>query len=223
VAVPPVRTVGSVAEILRRRLRSQWSAGATTLAASAYSAGALCVVGLAASVTQTAEMASADRLYRVGLTVVIVLSSAFQAWVVHPDPLVQRSRRRQALGVHAAVGIVGAGVCAAVAPLAARLLFGSDLDFDHWVSTGYGLAFLMVATGTSLAQHVLVPDGQVTSTLVATVVGAVVGVPLLLGLSAAHGAAGGAFALAASELVVLICLAWRVRSRSGARLGQDVS
>lgn len=219
VSVRPVRPAGPLAGILLRRLREQWSAGATTLAASAYSAGALFLVGLAASVAETAEMSSADRLYRVGLTVVIVLSSGFQAWVVHPDRLVRTSRRRKALGVHVAVGLVGGCVCAVAAPGVARLLFGPALAFDHRVSTAYGVAFLMVAAGTSLAQHYLVPDGQVRSALLATVAGVAVGVPLLLALSASHGAAGGAAALAVSELAVLGCLAWRVLTTRA--IGED--
>lgn len=221
-AVRPVRPTGTVVEILRRRLGAQWSAGATTLAASAYSAGALFVVGLAASVTETAEMASADRLYRFGLIVVVVLSSSFQAWVVHPDPVVRRWRRQRALSVHIVVGMVGGGVCAAAAPTVATLLFGEDLAFDHRVSTGYGVAFLLVAVGTSLAQHMLVPDGKVRSTLVATTAGALVGTPLLLGLAATQGAAGGAVGLAVSELVVLVVLAWRVRAPRAAPVSEDV-
>ncbi len=220
-AVRPLRPSGSWVGVLRTRLAAQWSAGATSLAASAYSAGALFVVGITASATQTAQMASADRLFRVGLTGVVVLSSALQAWVVHRDAVVGRARQRRAVAWHIGLGLVGAVTFAGAAPSVARLLFGSDVAFGHAVSTAYGLAFLCISVGTSVAQHVLVPGGHVRSALSATVAGAAVGVPLLLVLADAEGAAGGAVALAVSELVVLAVLLWRA-SVLGATIGPEI-
>lgn len=208
--VRPRRPTRSLGAVLRDRLSGQASAAATALAGGAYSAGALFLVGTAASVHQTALMSSADRLYQVGLFAVVALGSALQSWVVPRDHTLQAMRRRRALLLHAALGIAGLVGYAALAPTVIRMLFGADLTPGYVVALGYGLAFAFLAPATSLAQHVLVPDGRVREIMKTTLLGAAVGVPALLLLSREFGAAGGAAGLALSELVVLLRLVWLV-------------
>jgi O-antigen/teichoic acid export membrane protein len=205
----PDRPLGTA---LRARLGGQAPAAATALAGGAYSAGALFLVGISTSVHETALMSSADRLYQLGLLAIVALGNALQAWVVPPDHALVRGRRRRALHLHTMCGVVGLVGFAAVAPTASRVLFGADLTPGYDVALAYGLALAFLAPATSLAQHVLVPDGRVREIMQTTLLGAAVGVPALLILSRQFGAAGGAAGLALSELVVLVRLAWLVRS-----------
>jgi len=212
--VRPRRPQDRLRTAVRRRLRAQVAAAATALSAAAYSAGALLLVGVSTTVHQTALMSSAQLIYGVGLYAVVALSSSLQAWVVHPDPVVAKDRRRRALLCHAALGLVGLALCASLAPTVATVLFGSDLAPGYAVALAYGAAFAAVSVVTSLAQHFLLPASDVTGVLWASVVGAAVGVPALLLLARQFGAAGGASGLAVSELVVLAVLAARVRHAS---------
>ena len=215
--VRPRRPRDPLLTAVRRRLRAHVAAAASALSAAAYSAGALLLVGISTTVHQTALMSSAQVIYSVGLYVVVALSSSLQAWVVHPDPAVARERRTRALLWHGALGLVGMVVYASSAPAIATILFGSDLAPGHAVAIAYGVAFGAVSVVTSLAQHFLLPASDVLGVLVATAVGALVGVPALVLLAHEFGAAGGASALAASELVVLVAMAVRVRQVTRAR------
>ena len=211
--IRPRRSGEPLAATVRRRLRAHAPAVVTALSAAAW-AGALLLVGLSTSVHQTALMSSAQVIYTVGLYAVVALSNAFQAWVVHPEPAVARERRSQALLWHGALGVVGMVLYASLAPLIATVLFGSDLAPGHVVALAYGVAFAAVSVCTSLAQHFLLPGGDVVGVLRATLVGAVVGVPSLVVLARLFGAAGGASALALSELVVMAVMAVRVHRGS---------
>jgi PST family polysaccharide transporter len=214
--VRPRRPRGQLFAAVRRRLRAHVAAAATALSAAAYSTGALLLVGISASVHQTALMSSAQLIYSVGLYAVVALSSALQAWVVHPELVVARERRRRALLWHGALGLVGMALYASLMPTLATLLFGSDLAPGYAVAVAYGVAFAAVSIVTSLAQHFLLPASDVVAVLWATALGALVGVPALVLLAWQFGAAGGASALAASELVVLATMAVRVRHVSRA-------
>lgn len=195
----------------RRRLRSLAPTMAATTAASLYSTGALLLIGLVASTQATAEMASADRLFRIGLVVVVVLANALQAWVVHASPQVSRQRRRRALQLHAATGVTGLVVFALSAPSVAGLMFGDSLAPSYTVAVLYGAVFACQAVQISLVQHLLIPAGRSGAVLVSTLAGAGVGVPTLLLLARIEGAEGGAAALAISEGLVLTLMVWFTR------------
>lgn len=204
------------------RLRGLASAAASTLTGSLYSAGALFLVGIVATVEVTAEVSSADRLYRIGLLTVIVLTNAFQGWVVDPDPVEAARRRGVALRIHLGVGITGAVAYTAAAPVVASLLFGADLAPSYLLAAFYGATFAALAVASSLAQHFLVPAGQVRGVLTSTVLGAAVGVPAILLLSGQIGAAGAGAGLFLSEAVVLVTQAiWWRRHRRGLRSSAD--
>lgn len=208
-----IRPPASPRPSMRARIATQLPAIATTLSAGGYAAVTVFLVSLATDVRETALLSSAQLLYGVGLVAVVALSSALQSWVIHPDPATARERRRKALASHACLGLAGLAAFTVLAPPVAARLFGADVAPGATIAAGYGVALLATSIGTSLAQHLLVPAGAVDAVLRATVTGAGVGVPLILVLSSAFGAAGGAFALAASELLVTGVMAAAARRR----------
>lgn len=207
---------GGLAGAVRARFRTLAPTMAATSAASLYSTGALMLVGLVASTQATAEMASADRLFRIGIVVIVILANALQAWVVHELPLEAASRQRRALELHSAVGVTGLIVFAVGAPSVTAFLFGPDLTPSYIVTACYGAVFAFQAVHISLVQHVLIPAGRSRAVLISTLLGAGIGVPAILLSAHLAGAEGGAAALAISEGAVLASLGvFALRSVSG--------
>lgn len=202
--VRPITIPGGWGKAFRTRLRQLSSMAAATTTASLYSSGALLLVGLAATSREAAEVASADRLFRIGLVAAVVLANALQAWVVHRDEGLARHRRRHALMLHAGLGAIGGLALAGATPKAAEVLFGAHLAPDHVVAALYGTTFAIQAVQLSLVQHFLIPAGRSRAVMLSTLSGAGLGVPLILVLTAHGGARGAAGALAISEAFVLV-------------------
>lgn len=214
--VRPLRRPASPRRSMRTRVATQLPALGTTLSAGGYTAATVFLVSLATDVHETAVLSSAQLLYGVGLVSVVALSSGLQSWVIHPDPPTARERRCKALASHTCLGLIGLAAFTVLAPPVAARLFGADVAPSAVVAAGYGVALLATCIGTSMAQHLLVPAGAVNAVLRATVTGAAVGVPLILVLSSAFGAAGGAFALAGSEVLVTAVMATAARRLAAA-------
>jgi len=216
--IKPIRSRDSVFRVLQRRLTSQLPAASTTVAAGIYANGSLLIVGVAATVEQTALMASADRLYKVGLFSVMALTNAFQAYVVHEDVAESRRRRRTALWWHLMLAVVGLAGLATVGPVASRLMFGAEFTPNRWVFAWFGAAFAMLCLSSYLSRLVILPLAGASGLLLSTLVGAAVGVPLLAIFSAQRGAVGAALGLAIGELtVVVVQIALAIRTSSSVR------
>lgn len=212
VALRPIR-VRDWVPLALTRLRRLAPAAAGAIVASLYSAGALLLVGIAASVTATAVIASADRLYRIGVLAVAVLANALQAWVVQDEGAGTR-RLAVALRMHAALGVLGAIAFGSLVPTISAALFGEDVAPGYDVAFLYGATFACLSLGTSLAQHVMVPAGQLRSLFWCALTGAAVGVPGILILAGRFQSLGAAGGLLLSELAVLAAQIWFIsRSR----------
>nr|WP_269210517.1 polysaccharide biosynthesis C-terminal domain-containing protein [Gordonia polyisoprenivorans] len=83
-------------------------------------------------------------------------------------------------------------------------MFGSKLRADHVTCILYGCALIALALNSSLGAHVMVPLGMAKQVLVSTVLGTLIGIPLLFSLAFKFGSQGAAAALAITEVLVTI-------------------
>ena len=175
----------------------------TELAGGSYSSASLALVASQASVVAMTEYTSGARLYAVSLMAISIVSQSLQGWVTERGADVAK-RLGQALLVQTSLGILGLLAFVALGPLTTRILFGERLAASFGVMSGFGVAFLAVALNTAMGRHILIVAGFTRSVMSSTLLGAAIGVPLILLLAQRHGAAGGAWALAISEISVCV-------------------
>jgi len=198
-----------VAEHLRdtRHLRSELRRGftpmSTELTLSLYSSGSVAFVGLRGSTQTVAEYSSAYRLFRLAMYLVTAMANGLQGWVAEREGLERGRRMVRALFAHAVIGVLGLLAMVALLPLVSTLLFGSNLSVDRLSSFYLGLTFCFASVGTSMARHVLIPEGATNGVFYSTFIGAAVGIPLLVVFSQKWGVPGASAALLVSQLVTI--------------------
>ncbi|WLQ07123.1 hypothetical protein [Arthrobacter oryzae] len=196
----------------------------TVAAAGVYSTTPVAVVSTQASAADVASFASADKLYRITLVPISVLSNTFQGWVSAHSVGAVRSRMLVAVSAHALLGLLGFFAIATAGNPATAALFGPSLAASTMTSFWYGLAFLAVAINTSTGLHILVPTKHTSMVFWSTVCGAAVGIPAMAYFSSVSGGEGGALGLALGEvavcLVQFVCILWlRFRYQLRCRFG----
>lgn len=196
------------ADLPRLGRRDVWSLlvrdralAAIDVAGGAYGAVPVPLVSAQSPVADASAYASADKLYKFGMYVPITLGNALQSWTVEGGVGELARRLRFALRAHVLVGVLGWAVFALAGPPVSALLFGPAVEAHRIVCFWLGASFLLASTRTSLTRHVLVPAGRIRVVFASTVVGALVGIPLIALLTSALGAVGGALGVLASELV----------------------
>jgi O-antigen/teichoic acid export membrane protein len=200
-------------------IRGNRSAMAIEVAGGAYNALAVTFVGAAASPGQAAAYVSGDKLYRVGQYSASALGNALQGWAVEAGTAAFGARVRVALLAHVVLGLLGFGAFALIAVPLSGWLFGATVAIDEGTALALGVATFNIAVGTALGRVILVALGARRRFLASVLVGAAVGVPSILVLASAFGAAGGAWGLALGESASVVCqtvfaiLAWRSRPR----------
>jgi hypothetical protein len=201
-----------------RMLRANASAMAIELAGGAYNSLAVTFVGATAAVGQAAAYVSGDKLYRMSQYAASALGNATQGWVVDDGGAHFAARARRALLAHGILGLLAFAAFATLGPWLTGLLFGAEVAIDEMTALGFGVASFGIAIGTALGRVVLVGLGARRDFLVCVLLGAAAGVPAILVLAAAHGAAGGAWGLAIGELVsvtaqsIAVLRQWRRRT-----------
>ena len=183
--------------------RMHLAAAATETVSGAYTTLAVSLVTAGTTAVQAAGYVSGDKLFRMGQTVVGAQGNALQGWVVEDARAHFGARARNALLLHAALGMLGFAAFALLGPWLTTVLFG-DQAVDRATAILFGVAILCISLTTSLGRHVLVPLGRTRAIFVSVVAGAIVGVPLTLVLSSLWGSVGGAMGLATAEVVVLL-------------------
>ena len=202
---------------LAETLRASRSALSIELAGGAYNALAVAFVTGVAAPAQAASYVSGDKLYRIGQYSASALGNALQGWAVEAGPAALASRVRVALVAHGILGLLGFGAFALLGVPLSDWLFGAAVAIEEATALGLGVAAFCIVVGTGLGRVVLVALGAQRQFLVSVLVGASVGVPAILLLASAFGAAGGAWGLACGETASVLCqatfaiLAWRRR------------
>lgn len=175
------------------------SAMATEVVAGAYNSLAVTFVSIAAATAQAASYVSGDKLYRIGQYSVSALGNALQGWVVEEDRAHFASRARKALLLHGMLGLLGLAAFLLLGPWLSGLLFGAAVAIDFATAAGFGVATLGIAIGTAVGRVILIGLGARREFLISVIIGASIGVPAIILLSWALGAAGGAWGLAIGE------------------------
>lgn len=151
-----------------------------------------------------AELTSADKFYRIGLTAILVMGNTLQKWVLEASWQEDRARRHAiALLAHLGVGIIGLLVLVIAGPAVATWLLGAEVAPSPALFPAYGVTFLIISLTTPLIRNVLVPADRSRTVLVATVLSAGVGLPAMTVCGLLGGATTIVWGLALSEVVVL--------------------
>jgi O-antigen/teichoic acid export membrane protein len=172
--------------------------------------------------------ALADRFFKYGLTVLGPVVQVLQGSIPHPDPQIRDARVRATARFAPLGGLIVAGAAAVAIPPASRLFSFGEIAIDYHLSVPVALIFGGVATSQAIGLACLIPIGRGRSLATSTVLGALLGIPLILLGATQSGAVGVAWAVALSEIAVatyqLLVVAAALRDRpSPAREGPEPS
>jgi O-antigen/teichoic acid export membrane protein len=189
-------------------------------AAGAYNALAVTLVTAVAPIAQSARYVSGDKAYRIGQYAVTALGNALQGWVAEAlgHRAVLARRLRIAVGLHAALGILGLIAFSLIGPGLTSVLFGQAVAIDRVTAIGFGVAALGIALGTACGRIGLVTIGARTTFMVCVLIASSIGVLGLLVGGALFGAAGAACGLGIAELTsgtlqgLVLLVLWRRRA-----------
>ncbi|MFH8250749.1 lipopolysaccharide biosynthesis protein [Microbacterium sp. B2969] len=150
-----------------------------------------------------AELTSADKVYRIGLTAIVVLGNSLQKWVLERPFSDGRMRRHAvALALHALVGAIGFAVLTFLGVPLTEFLLGAAVTPAQEVFPAYGVAYFLISLSTPLIRNVLVPAGRDRVVLGAILASAAIGLPAMIIGGLQGGVLGIVIGLALSEVVV---------------------
>lgn len=153
---------------------------------------------------QLATYAIADRLFRFAVTAFSPVLQFVQGWIPEGGPGSTNHRIKRASQITPMMGFLGGGVLAAVGPAAAQILVQSPTNFGHGLSIPVGVSFAAVAVSQIIGLACLVPIGKARELAKSTIVGAVLGTPLILLGAMLWGVSGVVCSMAISELAVAL-------------------
>ncbi|WP_374977440.1 lipopolysaccharide biosynthesis protein [Microbacterium trichothecenolyticum] len=152
-----------------------------------------------------AELTSADKIYRIGLTAVVVLGNSLQKWVLEAPFSEGRMRRHGiALALHALVGAGGFLVLTFLGVPLTEFLLGAAVTPPPEVFPAYGAAYFLISLSTPLIRNILVPAGRDRVVLGAILASAAIGLPAMIVGGTQSGMIGIVLGLALSEVVVFV-------------------
>lgn len=146
----------------------------------------------------------ADRMFRFASIAFLPVQQFFQGWVPEvPSEFARRARVATIAGI--GIGAIGGACIAFLSPVFGPILAAgaSEIDVPLSVSGPLGLAFVGIGTTAVVGYACLVAVGRTRALAVSTVVGAVVGAPLIL----VSAWAGSLFLVASAVAVSEICVA----------------
>lgn len=145
--------------------------------------------------------AMADRLFKYASIALLPIQQFFQSWV--PDPAADFRRRARVAAIAAVgIGVIGGACIALLSPWASQLLSLGEIAVPWQVSMPLGVAFVGIATAAIVGYACLVVVGRVRALAMSTLVGALVGAPLILLFAVIGSVPAVAWAVAISELCV---------------------
>lgn len=188
--------------------RLNMAPAAIEFAGGLYTAAPITVAAISAGVAATAEMTSADKLYRFATLAITVLGNTLQSWVLETRFRHERLRR-QLVGIvaHLALGMLGFLGLALLGPWLTQVAFGVEVTVSQTVLIAYGMVFLLISVSTPFNRNVLIPAGRTSTVLAATITAAGLSVPAMLLGGHLYGAVGVAGGFVVSEVAVFAILA----------------
>ncbi|WP_425956316.1 lipopolysaccharide biosynthesis protein [Xylanimonas sp. McL0601] len=189
-------------------LRQTAATAGIDAAGNAYGSTPVPISTATLSPADGSAFSSADKLYRVGLTIVVTsIGNAFQGWVLDPAAADRRRRQLLAMGAHAVTGVLGLVFLATLGPWVTGLVFGTDVAAHRAAAAWYGVAFLFISLSTPLIRNLLIPSGRGRFVLAGTIASSILGLALMGWGAARHDATLIAFGLASSEVLLVALLA----------------
>ena len=184
-----------------RRLGGQRHGVITAGTSSLYVNTPVLVVG-AVIPGSLALYAMAEKFFKYGLTAIGPVVQVLQGSIADPDRARQDGRIRVATAIAPVAAALSAAVMALCIPWASRILSAGELQVGFDLSIPMGVVFGAVAISQVVGLACLIPIGEGKALAVSTVLGAAIGIPLILTGALTVGAAGVAWAVAVSELAV---------------------
>lgn len=154
--------------------------------------------------TQLDSYAIADRLFRFAVTAFSPVLQFVQGWIPEGGTESIAHRIRRAAQFAPALGLAGGTGLALMGPLAAQILVGEAIEFGFGLSSPVGVSFAAVAVSQIIGLACLVAIGRARDLAVSTVVGAVLGTPLIVMGAFTFGVAGVIWGMAISEVAVAV-------------------
>lgn len=148
--------------------------------------------------------AMGDKLFKSSLTVFAPVLQVVQGWLPEGGPENLGHRIKQAARLSPLVSIAGAACIFALGPWAARLLSHGEIALGLDISLPFAVVFAAVSVTQVFGLAFLVQLGRSAALAKSTVVGAVIGVPMIIVGAVLFSAHGVAWAVALSEITVLI-------------------
>lgn len=185
------------------RLVAQRHSVVTSAASSLYVSTPLLVLNVVSPASMPLY-AMGDKLFRFALTVFAPVLQFVQGWIPEGGRANLPHRIKQAARLTPLISVVGAVCVTLLGPLGAKILSSSAIDFSHWLALPFAVVFAAVSVTQVLGLACLVQLGRTRALAVSTVTGSVAGVPLIIIGALWAGVHGVAWALAASEIIVLV-------------------
>lgn len=148
--------------------------------------------------------AIADRLFRFAVTAFSPVLQFVQGWIPESGPEYIGHRIRRASHLAPLLGLLGGAGLTLLGPLAAQVLVQSPLEFGNALSLPVGVSFAAVAVSQIIGLACLVTIGKARDLASSTVVGALLGTPLILLGALNLGVAGVIWGMALSEIAVAV-------------------
>ncbi|TFC08844.1 hypothetical protein [Cryobacterium sp. MDB2-33-2] len=186
-----------------QRLRAQ-TAGVVTAGTSALYVNLPLVIVALFFPSATAPYAMADKLMKFVLSGYSPAVQIAQGYVPQSDSHRHRNRASLAAIVAGGMGLVMGLGYAIFAPQAVGLLSSDQVQITWAISIPLGLALAAIATSAIVGLACLTSLGALRQVATSTVLGAVVGIPLLLAAGVFSDPSGIAWATALSEIAVAV-------------------
>ncbi|TLM85651.1 hypothetical protein FDW83_04580 [Pseudarthrobacter sp. NamE2] len=154
--------------------------------------------------TQLDSYAIADRLFRFAVTAFSPVLQFVQGWIPEGGVESMTHRIRRAAQFAPALGLAGGTAMVLMGPLAAQILVQAPTEFGFELSSPVGVSFAAVAVSQVIGLACLVPIGRARHLALSTVIGAVLGTPLIVIGAFTFGVAGVIWGMAISEVAVAL-------------------
>lgn len=186
--------------------RAQFSVVLSGLVLAGYGAFSVPLATLsAATVMAVASFAAAVRLRSIVQAGIAAVSSGFQGWAIEKVDGRRRPKRMiVALVANTFAGLLAGASFAVLAPIVTPIMLGPEVHLSSLAALHAGGSCLLYAMSASLSYHILAPLGRLRWIAVSTTVASIVGVPLILVMTAQSGAEGATLAVMIAELVVVV-------------------
>jgi hypothetical protein len=205
-----------------RALRSQSRALSGRSISALYIALPITLVTAVAPSAVAESFAAAERMQRMALTGLQAFPNWMQARVGRiVDPARRRRAAVRSIWMNTSVGAVAGAVFTLLAPWGSTFVFAGAVELTLAQSALGGILILIVSTSRAVGSIALVAVDRIEGVAWSALLGAVIGVPLLLMLPVTLGAPGGQVAEVIAEVAVLgvqigfLTGAMRVRRRRG--------